>query len=363
MAARGGRGGNAGDSSGGYIDLPATAPSSSRYAPPDLGGAPRALSASALAIGLTAVPAAVDEGFVDASGRPVASFDPGLVEVRQGAPFLDLSALQQPLSAWGRAKSLAVITLTAATGVGLFYLAGKVTLVRQGQLAITRSVAGECRALESGWHLLDTVTCEVRIASMTDAVVQLGTLHVLRVFPGQLGLAQLNGHPTLLSPGVHLVNDPLFSFLGTEAMTKPHITIAGTCHIITVQRGEVGLCLADAVGHFLGPGKHAVNHPRFEFRGFAPASAEYINVGSKHRILMPAGRLGLAWQAGQPLLLEPNASTEVRGVGRPTLGAVLAAAPPPQFVSRIDALSFTLYPTPSLHLPPAAVYRLDDVQV
>ena len=32
---------------------------------------------------------------------------------------------------------------------------------------------------------------------------------------------QLNGQPLLLGPGVHLLNDPLFNFLGTSPATAP----------------------------------------------------------------------------------------------------------------------------------------------
>jgi regulator of protease activity HflC (stomatin/prohibitin superfamily) len=105
---------------------------------------------------------------------------------------------------------------------------------------------------------------------------------------------------------VHLLNDPLFNFLGTSPATSPHISVASTLHVITVGREELGLCLANAQGHFLGPGRHAICHPRFEFRGLCSAKAEYLCVGSKHRVFLAEGRLGLAWEGGRPLVLEPK---------------------------------------------------------
>ena len=247
----------------------------------------------------------MDEGFSDDGAPP---FDRGTVEVRPGAPTMDLTALQTPLSWTAKLRSMVGILLTAGTGVGLFYLFGKTTLVRTGQLALTRSVTGDCRALGRGLHLVDTVFCDVRKASLTDAVVQLGTLHILRIPPGYVGLATCaaNAQPVLLAPGVHLVNDPLFVFLGTQPLTENHINIGSTAHIITVAKGEIGLVNISAVGHFLGAGRHVFNHERISFEGVKPANCEYLRVGSKHRVLLPSGRLGLAWISGQPLILEPS---------------------------------------------------------
>jgi hypothetical protein len=250
--------------------------------------------------------APVDEGFLDSAGRPAQPFHRGQVRVLPGADHMDLSALQSSLTASERLRSMACILLAAGSGVGLFYLLGKLTLVRNGELALVRSVTGECRALGSGWHLINTVGCQVQKASMTDPLVQLGNLSIIRIFPGSVGLGQLNGKPLLLAPGVHLINDALFCFKGTAAMTQPHITVENVLHIITVPKGMLGLCTADAQGHFLGPGRHAINHQRFEFRGLRHATEEYLCTGSKHRVLISAGRLGLAWEAGRPLVLEPK---------------------------------------------------------
>ena len=243
-----------------------------------------------------------DEGFTP-QPRP---FERGTVEVRPGALHMDLSTLQSPLSTGGLLRSALVIGAAGATGVGCCYLASKLTLVRAGELALVRSVSGECRALGPGWHLIDTVTCDVVKASMTQPVVQLGNLTILRILPGELGKGQMNGQPLLLGPGVHLLNDPLFNFLGTVPATAPHIAVANTLHVITVGREELGLCLANAQGHFLGPGRHAICHARFEFRGLSSAKSEYLTVGSKHRVFLAEGRLGLAWDGGRPIVLEPS---------------------------------------------------------
>ena len=272
-------------------------------------------AAGAAAFVLSADEAAIDEGFPSV-GAP---FERGRVVVRQGAAAMDLSALQQPLTTAQLVRSAAATVLALAVPVlGWAYLFSKFTLVRPGELALVRSISGETRALGQGCHIASTVGTEVKKASVTEAVVTSGTLTVLRVLPGELGRGQLNGAPLLLGPGVHLINDPLFTFAGVVPATTPHISVAGTLHVITVGRDQVGLCLANAQGHFLGAGRHAICHERFEFRGLRSLREEYLSVGSKHRVFLAEGRLGLAWEGGRPLILEPSADRRPLCVDSPT---------------------------------------------
>lgn len=44
-----------------------------------------------------------------------------------------------------------------------------------------------------------------------------------------------------------------FRFVRQESVTSSHITV-GTVHLITVQSGKVGLCTVDSTAHFLEPG-------------------------------------------------------------------------------------------------------------
>lgn len=86
---------------------------------------------------------------------------------------------------------------------------------------------------------------------LTADVIRHGALKLIRVLPGHLGLATHNGQPIILAPGRHLINDPLFVWVRQESMTCQHIEI-GTVHLITIQQGRVGLCTVDATSHFMG---------------------------------------------------------------------------------------------------------------
>jgi regulator of protease activity HflC (stomatin/prohibitin superfamily) len=242
-------------------------------------------------------------------------FERGVVDCRVGETSnLDLTALQQPLSLSAKLRSAVGILLALATGVGVPYVLSRITLVRKGELALVQSVDGSMRVLGEGLHLLETFGTSVTIKPLTDNLIASGVIHILRVLPGHLGLGTANGLPIILLPGRHLINDPLFAYTGQAAMTDAHISV-GPVHIITVPSGQVGLCTVDATAHFLEPGRHHINNPRFRFAGFRSSTDEHIQCGSKHRVVVAAGKLGLAWERGTPVLLEPSA---VYNVDSPT---------------------------------------------
>ena len=117
-----------------------------------------------------------------------------------------------------------------------------------------------------------------------------GATSILRVLPGEIGLGLLRSEPIVLLPGRHLIDDPAFEFKGCVSMGTPHISVS-TTHIITVERGQVGLCMANNTAHFLEPGIHRINAPRFAFNGFRSSTDEAISHGSKHRIVVPSGKV------------------------------------------------------------------------
>lgn len=115
-------------------------------------------------------------------------------------------------------------------------------------------------------------------------------MSIIRVLPGELGLALLCAKPLVLLPGRHLFEDPAFEFVGFQPMSVPHIAIS-TTNIITVSRGWVGLCMANNITRFLEPGVHRINNARFTFAGLSLSTNEHISHGSKHRVVVPSGKV------------------------------------------------------------------------
>ena len=228
---------------------------------------------------------------IDVGFETHADFDRGSVDIRVGAEQLsEIHTLQEQLTFGQRACSAASVVLTAGTGVGLFYVLSKVTLVRKGEVGLVESFTGQVRVLAPGWHLIETMGTRVLKAQLTDDLIVHGMLKIIRILPGNLGLALSNGHPVFLLPGRHLVVDPLFTFQRQVSMTEPHICIS-TAHLITVPVGTVGLASVDSTAHFLEAGRHVFAHQRMSFLGFKRATDELINAGSKFRIVVPSGKV------------------------------------------------------------------------
>jgi hypothetical protein len=78
----------------------------------------------------------------------------------------------------------------------------------------------------------------------------MGPMHILRILPGQLGMASVNGRPYLMQPGRHAVGDPMFTFHGVASLRAPYINI-GTIHVVLVPTGMTAVC---KVGHACGSG-------------------------------------------------------------------------------------------------------------
>jgi len=51
-------------------------------------------------------------------------------------------------------------------------------------------------------------------------------------------------------------------------------------------------------------GKHRINHPNFDMVQVVSSTNEHIQCGSKHRIIVHAGAVGLAFDNGRAVLLE-----------------------------------------------------------
>lgn len=187
--------------------------------------------------------------------------------------------------------------------IGLPYCYSKVNLIQQGEIGLARNIDGTVRILEQGWHFPECVLADVERFQVTNNRIIHGPMHLIRVLPGDYGLCRHKGLPVILEPGLHVVNDPLFEYVDNKSMTDPLVTI-GTSYIITVVRDKIGLVTVNGEPFFLEPGRHFLNNPRLKFEGFRSSTDEHIGHGARNRVLVPSGRIGLAWDRGQPLVLE-----------------------------------------------------------
>ena len=132
---------------------------------------------------------------------------------------------------------------------------------------------GGAHILPSGCHISGCCTT-VRKFEIKQDMIRNGNMWIVRILPGNYGLATTSGKPLILLPGRHAINDPLFDYIGSEGVNQPMIEHR-TIRIITVPRGELGLVMVKGEGHFLQPGRHFINQPNLRWIGFKKLTSEY----------------------------------------------------------------------------------------
>ena len=205
------------------------------------------------------------------------------------------------------------------------YALSKISCIKQNEIGVVTHMMGGAHILPSGCHISGCCTT-VRKFEIKQDMIRNGNMWIVRILPGNYGLATTSGKPLILLPGRHAINDPLFDYIGSEGVNQPMIEHR-TIRIITVPRGELGLVMVKGEGHFLQPGRHFINQPNLRWIGFKKLTSEYMNVGAKHRIVIPAGKIGLAWENGKPLILEHGQVYEISSPYFKYVKSVLLTAP------------------------------------
>eukprot|EP00443_Scrippsiella_acuminata_P001982 CAMPEP_0115366556 /NCGR_PEP_ID=MMETSP0270-20121206/104868_1 /TAXON_ID=71861 /ORGANISM="Scrippsiella trochoidea, Strain CCMP3099" /LENGTH=559 /DNA_ID=CAMNT_0002789335 /DNA_START=16 /DNA_END=1691 /DNA_ORIENTATION=+ len=125
---------------------------------------------------------------------------------------------------------------------------------------------------------------------------------MIRVRRGQFGLATENGKPVLLKEGLHVYNNPLFSFVEFKNVDAQHVSHV-SYHVVRVPRGAFGKIKEQNRVKLLPEGTHTVDNAVFEYCGLVDSIEAYINHGSIHIIQVPKGSVGLVFESNFPRLL------------------------------------------------------------
>jgi hypothetical protein len=83
-------------------------------------------------------------------------------------------------------------------------------VVPAGKLALCRGIGGNVRIVEPGCNCLEFACSKVEMFDVTTNQIDMGPMHIIRILPGSLGMASVNGRPFLMLAGRHAVNDAMF---------------------------------------------------------------------------------------------------------------------------------------------------------
>jgi len=240
--------------------------------------------------------------------------------------------------------------------VGCCYLVGKYNIIDSTEYGIAVDWWGNARRLDPGMHFISSINCSVDKFQQMENHVHYGNLHLIRIPPKNIGIGvfgnehDMSGFPVLLAPGIHEIRNAQFQLVhgsisfgdssSTNIIQRPgqqesspywsgdaaratglHYQ-AGPLNLIFVPTGMIALCEIEGVGHFLAhkdpsieaaaqrgqnvnaQGAHIINTRPFILKAVASLTCEHLNAGTKHRILVPSGRIGIYEENGVPGFLQ-----------------------------------------------------------
>jgi len=161
------------------------------------------------------------------------------------------------------------------------------------------------KLLAEGLHVVDNPIFEYRgIVNMSDQYIKNGTVHVIQVAKGSLGLIMESSFPRLLEEGVHIFDSPTLEYVGVKSKLSKVIR-HGTITRFRVEMGEVGLAW-DGNNPLLieEPGTYLVDNSTFKFVSAKSVNEKFIELGAQKMVTVYSGEVGVSYKAGALTILE-----------------------------------------------------------
>lgn len=161
------------------------------------------------------------------------------------------------------AKGVATAGL-GLTVVGAFYAVGKAVLIKRGNVGLAMN-NGVPELLAPGWHLLLSPFRKfVKQVPISTERVHHGTINIVTVREGFVGLVLDRGTPILLPPGMHQWDSETKVFVDVFDLSKPVIRL-GPYTLLIVHDGTVGVTHDNGRLDIRAAGYHVLKHERHLF--------------------------------------------------------------------------------------------------
>jgi regulator of protease activity HflC (stomatin/prohibitin superfamily) len=163
------------------------------------------------------------------------------------------------------------------------------------------------KLLPQGLHAIDNPVFKYeKTVDSKDPYIHHGSIHILQVPKGFVGLVKESNFPRLLGEGVHVYDSQTFQYDGVKSELSPSI-VHGTISRFRVCKGEVGLCWRAAEPLLVEkPGTYMVNSSTFKFVEVKDVTTKDIRLGSKKIITVYSGEVGISYAAGRLEILPPG---------------------------------------------------------
>lgn len=161
--------------------------------------------------------------------------------------------------------------------------------------------------LTHGTYVIDSALFKfTKIVSINEKYIQHQTIHILRVAKNELEAIIFDTKPVLLPEGYYIFNTSTFERFRTYYVSDKLIKF-GTLTRFRIDKGEVGLAWYNSNPLFIDmAGIYEIDYARFEFTGSKPANDSHIFLGSRHRIVVQDGQVGINYKNGKLEILAPD---------------------------------------------------------
>ena len=131
-----------------------------------------------------------------------------------------------------------------------------------------------------GMHFINSAGFEwAREQKVTDEFIIMKPLWIIRVPPGSLGLATSSKKPVILGSGLHYINDAALEPMGSRSVTTEAHISNGPISIVRVEPGQIGLATINKKPLILDSGLHFINEATFEYLDTRSINDELIDLG------------------------------------------------------------------------------------
>ncbi len=132
------------------------------------------------------------------------------------------------------------------------------------------------------------------------------TIHIIRVLKSQVCLVTVNNKPKLLYEGNYMFNSPLIQ-VGDTKNINDEIIKHSTITRIRLKNGNIALAWYNNKPIFIDvPKLYEFDDPTFIFQEFKSATDKEIVLGSRRRIIVYDGEVGISYVKGRLEILSPN---------------------------------------------------------
>jgi regulator of protease activity HflC (stomatin/prohibitin superfamily) len=169
------------------------------------------------------------------------------------------------------------------------------------------SGALEPKLLQEGCHVVDSNLFKFEcFCNVADTHVKHGALNIIQIPKGKVAKITKDNVHQLLREGTHHLESTNFQYCGLASLSDSMIS-HGTLTMIRVNLGEVGVAWQDNQPIFLEePGVYNFDSPTFNFVAHVPATEKVIELGAKKLVTVYSGEVGLSYKHGELCMLGPG---------------------------------------------------------